>query len=298
MNASFKIQNIEAWYANDRRIDESLLSNTTTCCTLDTRCTDSNTTAEPMACKRSTGPSNSVSTSPAQFSANSSDFFTAFTLPTQPQSQRFAVFCVIGPARLIPSKILYCAYLWCLPRALALLALLLLWAFLLAPFSWSLLYLGLSLVPATWQVSQLLSVILLVLVQLFLSPPLPLFSFLSDLHFPFFKLSFSSLFSFLQLMAPLLFSLFQLPFPLLSFFFFLSSFLLHSFRNDLLVLDVQVDNLLFELWSVSLFGQNLFRVNIIRGSDFEVKCSQLFTNFMDLLFNLIKTVFFFISEMR
>jgi hypothetical protein len=64
------------------------------------------------------------------------------------------------------------------------------------------------------------------------------------------------------------------------------------------VLDVQVNNLLFELRSVSLFWQNLFRVNIIRGSDFEVKCSQLFTNLMDLLFNLIETVFFFVSEMR
>lgn len=251
-----------------------------------------------MACTQSTGPSNSVSTSPAQFSANSSYFFTAFTPLIQPQSQQFAVSGAIGPARLIRSKILHCAYLWCLSRALALLALLLFWAFLLAPFSWSLLYLGLSLVPATRQASQLFSVFLLVLVQLFLSPPLPLFSFLPDLHFPFFKFPLSSLFSFLQLMAPLLFSLFQLPFPLLSFFFLQSSFLLHSFRNDLLVLDVQVDNLLFELRSVSLFGQNLFRVNITRGSDFKVKCSQLFTNFMDLLFNLIETVFFFVSEMR
>ncbi len=251
-----------------------------------------------MACTRSTGPSNSVSTSPAQFSANSSYFFPTFTLPIQPQSQQFVVFGVIGPTRLIPSKILHCAYLWCLSRALALLALLLLWAFLLAPFSWSLLYLRLLLVPATRQVSQFLSVILLVLVQFLLSPPLPLFSFLSDLRFPFFKLTFSSLFSFLQFMAPLLLSLFQLPFPLFSFFLLLSSFILHSSRNDLLVLDVQVDNLLFELWSVSLFWQNLFRVNIIRGSDFEVKCSQLFTNFMDLLFNLIETVFFFVSEMR
>ena len=277
------------------------LNNTTTYHTLDKHCTDSNTTATPVVCTHNTGPNSSISTLPALKSTTLSCFFPVLTPLTQPRFLQFSVCVLNGPTRLILTIFYwYRIYLWCLALDLALLLglLLLLWALLLSLFSWFLLDLRLLHLSASWQVSQPLSVLLLVLVQLLLSPPIPLLSLLSYPLLSFLELSSPSLFSFLKLLSPLLLSFFQLLFPLLCFFFFLSPFLLNPLWNQLLMLVVKVDNSLFQFASVSLLVQQIFRVKISRSADFEVQSSKLFTNFVDLLFNLVKALILLVSELR